>query len=57
MAGGFVRLGKLWRGVVFLLDGEWVCAAVWPQEVAAVPVWQGFGNWRDAERRLLYDFA
>ena len=49
--------GKLWRGVVFLLDGEWVCAAVWPQEVAAVPVWQGFGNWRDAERRLLYDFV
>ena len=49
--------GKLWRGVVFLLDGEWVCAAVWPQEVSAVPVWQGFGNWRDAERRLLYDFV
>ena len=49
--------GKLWRGVVFLLDGEWVCTAVWPQEVSAVPVWQGFGNWRDAERRLLYDFV
>ena len=49
--------GKLWRGVVFLLDGEWVCAAVWPQEVAAVSVWQGFGNWRNTERRLLYDFV
>ena len=40
-------------------DGWRLCAAgkVWPQEVSAVPVWQGFGNWRDAERRLLYDFV
>lgn len=41
---------------VFAGRGMGVCGGV-PQEVSAVPVWQGFGNWRDAERRLLYDFV
>ena len=49
--------GRLWRGAVFLPDGEWACAAVWPQEVRAKWEWRGFGVWRDAEWRLRYGFA
>ncbi|MBH5328233.1 4'-phosphopantetheinyl transferase superfamily protein [Eikenella sp. S3360] len=50
-------IGRVWRGAAWLLDGEWVCAAVWPQEIEAGLEWRGFGRWAGVGRRLLYEFV
>ena len=49
--------GCFWQGAVFLLGGEWLCAAVWPLEAAAEWEWRGFGAWQTVEKQLLYRFT
>ena len=49
--------GCFWQGAVFLLGGEWLCAAVWPPGVVAEWEWRGFGAWQAVEKQLLYRFT
>ena len=49
--------GCFWQGAVFLLGGEWLCAAVWPPGAAAEGEWRGFGAWQAVEKQLLYRFT
>ena len=49
--------GCFWQGAVFLLGGEWLCAAVWPLGAVAEWEWRGFGAWQAVEKQLLYRFT
>ena len=63
---GLRQEGQDWRlcagscfcqGAVFLLGGEWLCAAVWPLGAVAEWEWRGFGAWQTVEKQLLYRFT